>query len=438
MKTTFNFEVEPFEAYSEFDEYAEEQPGNYSEFDQGLEEFDTEMAELGWGGEASRRPRPAVPRARPGGRVVSTKRPIKRPPRPPIRPPRPAIFPTIAWPAVSVVEPRPPQPPAPAGAEPTGTEPAPAGGPPTSPSAEPPAEGSEYVRWVQDSLNRILGLRLPLDGIMGPETRSAIRSFQERQKLPVTGLVGPDTERTLMAATASVPTSELEELELFGTELADQEWEEEINRNSAEYIRWVQQSLNQILGLRLAVDGIIGRQTRSAIRSFQQRAGLTVDGVAGPRTEAALRAAGATAPPGGPSPAPGTTARPDIVRVRGIQVARQIAPQVEGLLAAAEADGVRLSGWGYRSTERQIELRRKHCGTSHYDIWEKPSSECTPPTARPGRSMHERGLAIDFTYNGHAIGSRDTPGFQWLAGNAARFGLKNLPSEPWHWSVNGR
>ncbi|MDP9072547.1 MAG: hypothetical protein M3N68_14935 [Actinomycetota bacterium] len=29
------------------------------------------------------------------------------------------------------------------------------------------------------------------------------------------------------------------------------------------------------------------------------------------------------------------------------------------------------------------------------------------------------------------------PGFQWLAGNASRFGFYNLPSEPWHWSVNG-
>lgn len=34
---------------------------------------------------------------------------------------------------------------------------------------------------------------------MGPEVRSAVRSFQERQGLPVTGLVGPDTERALIA-----------------------------------------------------------------------------------------------------------------------------------------------------------------------------------------------------------------------------------------------
>lgn len=145
---------------------------------------------------------------------------------------------------------------------------------------------------------------------------------------------------------------------------------------------------------------------------------------------------GAARPPVAPTvPRP---PEPDIVSVRGIRVARQIAPQVASLLAAAEADGVRLGGWGYRSKQSQIELRKRHCGTSHYDIYQKPSSQCTPPTARPGASMHEKGLAIDFTHNGRGITSRTNPGFQWLSRNAARFGLRNLPSEPWHWSVNGR
>ena len=51
--------------------------------------------------------------------------------------------------------------------------------------------------------------------------------------------------------------------------------------------------------------------------------------------------------------------------------------------------------------------------------------------------MHERGLAVDFTQHGRAL-TRESGGFRWLMQNAARFGLKNLPSEPWHWSVNGR
>ena len=52
--------------------------------------------------------------------------------------------------------------------------------------------------------------------------------------------------------------------------------------------------------------------------------------------------------------------------------------------------------------------------------------------------MHEQGKAIDFTYNGSLIRSRSGAGWAWLRDNAARYGLQNLPSEPWHWSVNGR
>lgn len=146
------------------------------------------------------------------------------------------------------------------------------------------------------------------------------------------------------------------------------------------------------------------------------------------------RPSAGTAPSGGG----GSVTTPDIVRVRGIEIERQIASQVANLLAAAEADGISLSGWGYRSYQKQVELRKEHCGTTSYDIYEKPSSQCVPPTARPGKSMHEQGLAIDFIYNGKLIKSPDNPGFQWLARNAPRFGLYNLPSEPWHWSVNGK
>ena len=43
---------------------------------------------------------------------------------------------------------------------------------------------------------------------------------------------------------------------------------EEISRSSPEYVRWVQQALNQALGLKLVVDGDRGPKTRSAIRSW--------------------------------------------------------------------------------------------------------------------------------------------------------------------------
>jgi LAS superfamily LD-carboxypeptidase LdcB len=123
--------------------------------------------------------------------------------------------------------------------------------------------------------------------------------------------------------------------------------------------------------------------------------------------------------------------------VGGITVNVAIADQLAGLLDAARADGIVLGGSGYRDINAQIQLRRQNCGTSDYAIWDMPPDQCSPPTARPGLSLHEQGLAVDFTANGRFITSRSDPGFVWLAANAGRFGFRNLPSEPWHWSLSG-
>ncbi len=138
-----------------------------------------------------------------------------------------------------------------------------------------------------------------------------------------------------------------------------------------------------------------------------------------------------------PSPPSGTVTWADVTSVGGIWVHKSIAPRVQSLLNAANAAGHNLRGGGFRDSAAQGATRRANCGPTYYDIYEKPSNQCRPPTARPGRSMHERGLAIDFTSHGSLITSRSSAAFRWLEANAARYGLYNLPSEPWHWSTNG-
>ncbi|MGH9845906.1 MAG: hypothetical protein ACREEM_44950, partial [Blastocatellia bacterium] len=121
MRHPFDFEAEPFD--------------NYSEFDPGLETFDTKVADWEWEEEAERGGRisrdPAVYRSsqvrRPSQFKGPPRRSGRRPPKPWPWPHRPRLFGPSWWPQ-----------------EPAIVEPAP--------------EGSEYVRWVQDSLNRILGL----------------------------------------------------------------------------------------------------------------------------------------------------------------------------------------------------------------------------------------------------------------------------------------
>lgn len=197
----------------------------------------------------------------------------------------------------------------------------------------PPEQGTEYLRWVQNALNTILGRHLLVNGIAGPETRDAIREFQKRHRLPASGFVGPKTEAALSAnltdQTASGRADDGDGGSAYDQssselELLEGEWQREVNNRSRLFIRWVQQGLNKILGLRLVEDGIMGSKTRSGVRSFQQKYNLAVDGVVGPQTERALIAAGAGNPPvsGG---ATGAQPAIDVRSLRGnvVRVAKQ-------------------------------------------------------------------------------------------------------------------
>lgn len=246
-------------------------------------------------------------------------------------------------------------------------------------------------------------------------------------------------------------------------------WLGEMDRRSRSYIRWVQHSLNRNTGARLAVDGILGRRTRQAIRSFQRQQGLVVDGIVGPRTERALRAAGAGPPPGGtatparrpPSPTsfkptpvehPGggritnkrDPAPADLVVVTGyrgkrIRLHRLAAEAWRTMVAAARADGIvhplLLPTSGYRSSQTQARLWRR--ALNRYG---------SPRVARkwvapPGGSAHQSGRAIDL-WLGFGISSknvrrmRQTRAYKWLVNNAERFGFYPYQREPWHWEYN--
>ncbi len=123
-----------------------------------------------------------------------------------------------------------------------------------------------------------------------------------------------------------------------------------------------------------------------------------------------------------------------IQRAAGIEVACHLAGAVEQMVAHAASEGVTLAGSGWRSYDEQVALRRQNCGTSDYDVYERPSMECSPPTARPGSGGHEIGDSIDF----QNCSSPATACFQWLSRNAATYGFYNFPPEPWHWSTTGR
>ena len=122
--------------------------------------------------------------------------------------------------------------------------------------------------------------RGPIDGILGPQTKDAVRTLQRRTGIAVDGVTGPQTRRQL--GRLGRP--------LFG--------KRHIRRGMVGWDVSVLQFLLKRRGAGVsAVDGVYGPVTQRAVRRFQSRAALTADGVVGPATSRALtRAAPARAP----------------------------------------------------------------------------------------------------------------------------------------------
>jgi D-alanyl-D-alanine carboxypeptidase len=181
---------------------------------------------------------------------------------------------------------------------------------------------------------------------------------------------------------------------------------------------------------------IIEAPKRAAARKAQADAAAKAKAQA--EAEAARAEAVAAAMTPGPM-GPATGAHPSVPCPGGgsITVDGSPAHNLNAMLLVAWRDSVNLCGSGYRDSGKQVQLRIQNCGTSDYAIYQMPSGSCSPPTAIPGTSLHERGLAIDFRCAGQGMPSRSSPCFAWMAGHAAAFGFYNLPSEPWHWSVDG-
>ncbi|MAQ76972.1 hypothetical protein CL684_00355 [Candidatus Campbellbacteria bacterium] len=144
-----------------------------------------------------------------------------------------------------------------------------------------------------------------------------------------------------------------------------------------------------------------------------------------------------------------------ITQVGSTYLCSSISEEYQNLLTNAATDSISLGGGGFRTMEQQAYLRIKNgCP----DIHNAPSSSCTIPTAPPGKSEHNSGLAIDFTctvggqtgtinvHDGNTNGTkkewtRDC--YNWMVDNANSYGLFNLKRggrsiENWHWSTTGR
>lgn len=135
----------------------------------------------------------------------------------------------------------------------------------------------------------------------------------------------------------------------------------------------------------------------------------------------------------------GTTVR--VCGIKGGKVASVISQNVVNLIAAAQKDGVNITiSSGLRTYQEQVQLFNSNCSAQT----SQTSGNCSPATAVPGLSNHEKGTAVDWGLNGQTFcfpnatcAAGANAGYDWFMKNAAQFGFHKLSSEAWHWSSDG-
>jgi peptidoglycan hydrolase-like protein with peptidoglycan-binding domain len=157
-----------------------------------------------------------------------------------------------------------------------GTAVASTGSEPTTTTEHSISLNSESHGRQVEMLQEALGIAA--DGVYGPQTEEAVKSFQSSKGLTADGVVGPATIAALRGrAHASSAGVRRDAVNIVSSEEGG---------SSGDAVSRLQSRLD------LSTDGTFGPETEAAIKRLQARHGLTVDGVVGPATWSVLGVSG--------------------------------------------------------------------------------------------------------------------------------------------------
>lgn len=206
-----------------------------------------------------------------------------------------------------------------------------------------------------------------------------------------------------------------------------------INSRGSQVVK-LQQELKAAGVLAGKADGVFGKNTQKAVKTFQARHRLGVDGMVGPRTwnklltdgkkpAGATRAAPAAAAPRGTVVNGYVNGVPRKIRIASVGNGKSLRADAAGrfnqMKSAARRAGINLSVVsGFRTMAQQRSL---------YAAYKAGRGNLA---ARPGYSNHQGGTSADVN-----TGSYSSRAYKWMARNARQYGFVNdVRGEPWHWT----
>jgi peptidoglycan hydrolase-like protein with peptidoglycan-binding domain len=134
------------------------------------------------------------------------------------------------------------------------------------------------VRVLQRALDRLGHAPGLVDGIFGPLTDAAVRSFQQSRTIAVDGIVGSQTKVQISLLRRLADGASLLGGDGRILDVTARGWD----------VRGLQTMLAAAGHGPGTADGVFGPITANAVRSFQAAAGIEVDGIVGPATRSAL------------------------------------------------------------------------------------------------------------------------------------------------------